>query len=92
MDVLTDTICRHATCGCRPRPAHHPYCSAYCGNVVRAAQSDQREGERVGACACGHPECEERLRRKSTTPQPPLDAEDAVVRRAPVVAHDNVDD
>jgi hypothetical protein len=91
MDVLTDPICRHASCGCRPRPEHQPYCSAYCGNVVRAAQSDVRDGETVGACSCGHAECEERLRRTSTTPDPPLDAEDAVVRRAPAVGHDDRD-
>ncbi len=91
MEVRTDTICRHASCGCHPRPAHHPYCSAYCGNVVRAAQSDQREGERVGACSCGHSGCAERLRRTSTTPEPPLDVEDAVVRDAPLVADDRSD-
>ena len=83
MDVLTEPICRHATCGCHPRPPHQPHCGPYCANVVRAAQSDERQGERVGACACGHAECEEQLRRTSTTPEPPLDAEDAVVRRAP---------
>lgn len=92
MDVLTDPICRHVSCGCQPRREHQPYCSAYCGNIVRAALGGEREGETVGACACGHPECEERLRKTSTTPEPPLDAEDAVVRRAPADARGELDD
>ena len=85
MDVLTDPICRHASCGGRPRPEHRPYRRAYCGNVVCAAQSEVRDGEPVGACSCGLAEWEER--RTSTTPDPPLDAENAVVRRAPAVGH-----
>ena len=81
MDVLTNTICRHANCGCRPQSAHTPYCSAYCGNVVRAAESDDPNGELVGACSCGHAECGEGLRGSSKTPEPPERATDDVIRR-----------
>ncbi len=80
MDVLTNTICRHANCGCKPQPTHSPYCSPYCGNVVRAAESNDPNGELVGACSCGHPECEGGLRRTSTTPEPPEHATDEVIR------------
>jgi hypothetical protein len=61
MRILTETTCRHGSCGCRPDPELAPYCSAYCGNLVQA-QRRPAEGETEGACACGHPECTRRLR------------------------------